>query len=116
MIKEFSCVNISSNQPEVLVKFYSETLNIPIIEFDENYDGVALGFIKEAPTIMIWDQRKWGPSSEGKVYFVFNCDDLDKTYQELLDKGLELDPPITAVWGGKELNVLDPDGNKLLLL
>ncbi len=116
MIKEFSGINISSHQPEVLVKFYNEKLGIPIIEFDENYDGVSLGFIKDAPVIFIWDERKWGPSSEGKVNLVFDCDDLDKTYKELKEKSVNLDPPTTATWGGKELNFVDPDGNKILLL
>lgn len=47
---------------------------------------------------------------------VFDCDDLDKTYEELLTKGLNIDPPRTAVWGGRELYVTDPDGNTILLL
>jgi len=49
---------------------------------------------------------------------VFKCDDHDKnkTYEELKQKGVSLDPPKTAVWGGKELYVKDPDGNIILLL
>lgn len=83
------------------------------MEFDENYDGVSLGFITYAPVIVIWDENKWGKSSEGKVNFVFTCDDLDKTYVELREKGVILEPPTTAAyvisrfntsfnyWGGK---------------
>jgi len=50
------------------------------------------------------------------VTFVFLCDNIDKTYHELKEKGVILDPPITAVWGGKEINVKDPDDNNILLL
>jgi catechol 2,3-dioxygenase-like lactoylglutathione lyase family enzyme len=116
MITKYHCVNISSVNPKELVEFYSEKLGIPVLEADENYDGVSLGFIKDAPVIVIWDENKWGKSSEGKVNFVFSCDDLDKTYLELKEKGVVLDPPATAVWGGKELTLLDSDGNKILLL
>lgn len=116
MIIKYHCVNISSVNSKALAKFYNEKLGIPIIEPDDNYDGVSLGFLKDAPVIIIWDENKWGKSSEGKVNFVFSCDDLDKTYIELKEKGVILEPPTTAVWGGKELNLLDLDGNKILLL
>lgn len=116
MITKYQCVNISSVNSKALVKFYNEKLGIPIVEPDDNYDGVSLGFLKEAPVIVIWDENKWGKSSEGKVNFVFSCDDLDQTYIELKEKGVSLEPPTTAVWGGKELPLLDLDGNKILLL
>lgn len=116
MINKYHCVNISSVNPKALIEFYSKKVGIPILEHDENYDGVSLGFIKDAPVIVIWDENKWGKSSEGKVNFVFSCDDLDKTYIELKEKGVVLEPPTKAVWGGKELNFLDLDGNKILLL
>lgn len=116
MITKYHCLNISSKDSEKLVKFYNEKLGIPILEFDKNYDGVSLGFIKGAPSIVIWDENKWGKSSEGKVNVVFSCDDLDKTYEELKDKGVKLDAPLRAVWGGKELPFFDLDGNKVLLL
>ena len=116
MITKYHCVNISSVSPKALVDFYHEKLGIPILEFDENYDGVSLGFIKDAPGIVVWDENKWGKSSEGNVNFVFLCDDLDKTYVELKEKGIVLDPPTLTAWGGKELLFHDPDGNKVLLL
>lgn len=116
MITKYQCVNISSKDPQALVEFYNSKLGIPILEPDENYDGVSLGFLKDAPVIVIWDENKWGRSSEGKINFVFACDDLDQTYVELRGKGVNLAPPTTAVWGGKELPLLDLDGNKILLL
>ncbi|MBF4691499.1 VOC family protein [Fusibacter ferrireducens] len=116
MINGFHCINISTKQPEGLVKFYNEKLNVPIIEFDENYDGVSLGFIKDAPVIVIWDENKWGKSNEGTVNLVFRCDNIDKTYLELKEKGVLVDPPQIASWGGKELPLKDIDGNKVLIL
>ena len=117
MITKFHGVNISSQNPEQLVKFYNEKLGVPILQKDEDsYDGAELGFIEGSPVITIWDENRWGKSSEGAVNFVFSCDDLDQTYEELKVKGVNIEPPITAVWGGKELLLIDPDGNKVLLL
>lgn len=113
---KYQCVNISSVDPKALVEFYNEKLGIPIVEADKDYDGVSLGFMKNAPVIVIWDEKRWGKSSEGKVNFVFACDNLDTTYLELVDKGVHLDAPTTAAWGGKELLFKDLDGNKILLL
>lgn len=116
MIQSFICVNISSENPESLAKFYSETLGIPIVfEGYGNYDGAKIGFIKDAPTICIWDENKWG-KYEGIVNLVFKCDHLDKTYKELKDKGVTLEPPFTADWGGRELILHDPVGNIIYLL
>ncbi len=116
MITKYHCVNISSANPKALVEFYNEKLCIPILEPNDNYDGVSLGFIKDAPVIVIWDENKWGKSSEGPVNFVFACDDLDNTYIELKEKAVVLEPPKTTAWGGRVLHFLDLDGNKILLL
>ncbi len=116
MILKYHCVNLSSVNPKALVDFYHEKLGIPTIDFDGNYDGVSLGFLKDAPVIVIWDENRWGKSSEGKVNFVFTCDDIEKTYTELRGKGILLELPRTADWGGKELLFEDPEGNKISLL
>ena len=116
MIKDFRGMNISSKDTKRLVLFYSEILGIPILGDDPNYDGVEFGFIKDAPVFWIWDENKWGKSNEGAFCLVFECDDHDKTYDELKKKGINLEPPVTASWGGKELKLKDPDGNNILIL
>ena len=120
MIKNFSGVNISSKEPERLVSFYKDILGIPIISEEiSEYDGVAFGFIKDAPVFCIWDENKWGKArnSQGPICLVFDCDNHEKTYAELKAKGVSLEPPNTVPWGGeKELFVKDPDGNTVYIL
>ena len=41
---------------------------------------------------------------------------LDKLYADLKAKGVELNPPKTADWGGQELVMQDPDGNTIIVL
>lgn len=116
MITSFRGFNISSKDPKRLVLFYRDILGIPVMEDDENYDGVVFGYIENAPVFWIWDENKWGKSNDGAVCLVFECDDHDGTYNELRERGVALEPPKLAVWGGKELYLSDPDGNTVLLL
>lgn len=116
MIKSYICTNISSKNVKNLVEFYHNYLEVPII-FNGygDYDGIQLGFLKDAPTICIWDENKWEPY-EGIANFTFRCDNLDKTYQELRDKGLKVNPPYKAEWDGREMVFTDPDGNKIFII
>ena len=116
MITKFRGMNISSKDPKRLALFYRDTLGIRMLEDDPAYDGVAFGNAENEPVFWIWDENKWGVSNKDRVCLVFDCDDHDKTYQELKEKGVSLDPPVTAAWGGKELHVKDPDGNMVLIL
>ena len=116
MITKFRGMNISSKDPKQLALFYRDTLGMKILEDNPNYDGVTFGNAENEPVFWIWDENKWGAANKGSVCLVFDCDDHDKTYQELKEKGVSLDPPVTAVWGGKELHVKDPDGNTVLIL
>ena len=117
MIQRFGGMNLSSKNPEAMVRFYHDLLGIPILgDISSGFDGTELGFNSNEPRIWIWDTNKWGESNTVTVTLVYHCDDLDKTYEELKAKGIHLEPPFRAVWGGKELNLKDPEGNLLLLL
>jgi len=123
MITIFCGMNISSKNPEAMVQFYTEVLGIPALANKSpeaagqlNYDGTEIGFDPMQTRIFIWDENKWGKSNTGTVTFVFKCDDIDATYQSIKEKGVDIDPPISTQYGGKELILKDPDGNKVLIL
>ncbi len=116
MIDAFSCVNLFSVQPRELVCFYHGILGIPVLyTLNEEYDGVNLGFDRNAPTICIWDSGKWGAPVRGNVSFVFRCADLDQTCAELKQKGISFPPPARYDWGVYELRLKDPDGNEAVV-
>lgn len=116
MITRFRGMNISSKDPKRLALFYRDILGLTMLEDAPDFDGVTFGNDKNEPVFWIWDENKWGASNKSTVCLVFECDDHDKTYQELKQKGSTLSPPKTAVWGGKELYLQDPDGNIILIL
>jgi catechol 2,3-dioxygenase-like lactoylglutathione lyase family enzyme len=115
MIKEFVSVNLYTVLPEEIVAFYRDKLGIPcLFEGYGGLDGAQVGFPDSHAHLTVWDSTKWG--DQGELAFVFRCDSLDATYAELKSKGVEADPPYTASWGGRELLVRDPLGNKIWLL
>ncbi len=117
MINSFYCTNIFSQNARALIKYYREILEIPMIKTDvDDYNGVYLGFIKNAPTICIWDVIQWDLPVSGAMSFVFGCDNLDNTCVELKRKGLILDAPVKLDWGTYELRLNDPDGNEIVLV
>lgn len=117
MVQKFGGINLSSKDVPRLLHFYRDLLGVPVLEPGmENDDGVTLGFQKDAPCIWLWDENRWGREYEGNVNLVFEAEDLDALYRRLREQGVPCDPPYTAVWGGKECKLHDPDGNVLTIL
>lgn len=115
MIKRLECVNITSKDPKRLAEFY-RTIGAPVFVQDENYDGWHLGNQDDESYICVWDENTWGKSTGGSITIVFIADGLEKTYEEIKSKGIAIDPPRRADWGGQELVFKDPDGNIVMIL
>lgn len=112
---KLSCVNITSKDPKALADFY-RTIEFPVFIENDDYDGWNLGNPENQGSICVWNENNWGKSTAGYITIVFHTDDLQETYEKIKSKGIDIDPPRTADWGGQELVFCDPDGNKIMLL
>ncbi len=116
MINSFYCTNIFTGNAAEMIRFYRETLEIPVLKTDvDEADGVYLGFAQGAPSICIWDATKWNVPASGGMSFVFRCDNLDATMAELEKKGLVLPAPERFDWGAYELRLKDPDNHEIVI-
>ncbi|MGI6102940.1 MAG: VOC family protein [Bacillota bacterium] len=115
MAVKLECVNISSKDPERLARFY-ETIGVRVSVQDPNYDGWQLRNADGEPYVCVWDEHKWGRSTAGYITIVLKAEDLQKTYEEIKSRGVSIDPPRRADWGGQELVLKDPDGNVVMIL
>jgi len=115
MAVKLECVNISSKDPERLARFY-ETIGVRVSVQDPNYDGWQLRNADGEPYVCVWDEHKWGRSTAGYITIVLKAEDLQKTYEEIKSRGVSIDPPRRADWGGQELVLNDPDGNVVMIL
>ena len=63
-------------------------------------------------TIRSFDPHWTKPTGSHAMGIAFRCDDVDKTYQELVDAGYRsYKQPWDAFWGQRYACVQDPDGN-----
>ena len=116
MITGYYCTNIFSEQAKELIEFYRQILEIPFIKTDDdNSNGVYLGFIENAPTLCIWDCKKWNAQPTGHQSFVFQTNDLDSTMEYLKEKGLSLPEAIRYDWETYEVRLSDIDGNEIVI-
>lgn len=115
MIKKLSCVNITSKDPKGLAEFY-RNIGVPVFVNGEDYDGWFLGNPENEGCVCVWDENNWGKANAGYITMVFDTDDQQKTYEEIKTKGISINPPKKADWGGLELSLKDPDGNIVMIL
>jgi glyoxylase I family protein len=59
--------------------------------------------VPEAP-----DAARWGGHQDTCLFF--GCRAVDGAYRELVQKGVQVDPPKVAWYGMKQLSLTDPDG------
>jgi hypothetical protein len=117
---KFGGINIYSKQPEESFTFYQK-LGFRVLEEpapDNQWYGAMLALQDDdnEPVIWIWRSPE-GTEITACNHFVFTTNGkLNETYELIKSAGIACDPPFTAVWGGKELNLTDPAGNQLLFL
>jgi len=112
-----SGINLSSKEPKKLADFY-KNIGVDIFLDGDNYDGWNLGEKEDNDriSVWIWDENKWETSSEGYITIVLNSDNIENEYTKLKEIIPNIEPPFKAKWGGIELKLVDPDGNKVLIL
>lgn len=115
MIKRLNCINITSKNPQKLAEFYV-AIGVSVFVHGDSFDGFNFGNAEKETTICVWDENRWGKQKGDFIILVFDADDLEKTYQELKEKGIDIAPPQTTDWGGKKLLLNDPDGNEIMIL
>lgn len=104
---------------ERAIRFYTETLGIPM-----NYRSDELGWAEldtgegQLALERTAPDDKEGRAMVGRFLGVsLAVDDIDATYEKLVDRGVEfLKPPTKQPWGGTLAHFRDPDGNWLTLL
>lgn len=74
---------------------------------------VALYDKKHAEEVMSFD---FSDSGHGMNYIGFNVKDLDAEYKRLCDLDIDnMSEPTLWPWGAKSFNILDPEGNRIML-
>lgn len=115
-IKRLAIVSIPVKDQQEAKRFYTEVLGFNVIR--DNPMGPDQRWIELAPepgeaTITL---VTWFPNMQpgGVTGMVLETDNIDDTYKELQDRGLEMTPLESAMWG-RYTTFNDPDGNGWVL-
>ena len=101
----FLWLEVSNSQRAI--DFYRETLGLPVQGDHESFATVHLANTKLylAP----------GTPLGMNMYIAIAVPDIDAMHQRLLDHNIDVGPPIDEGWA-RYINLIDPDGYRLLLL
>ena len=115
----FSGINIHAKDPVKSFEFYKGMgLNVKE-EAEPESEWYGAGFdLGSGSVLWIWRDKSGDTESTGRmsIQLVIGCNDMDKTYTDLIAKGYAVTVPEMMFYGGREMNLTDPDGNKILFL
>jgi len=115
-------VRIWAENVEVLYDFYTEKLGFkvnwgergwPYVSFVGQNDGTDAFSIFTKHEMSGYDGYLplSVPNKSDQAVLVVGCDDVDATYEELKNKGVEFVGKPRNIWGMRCVNFRDPEGN-----
>ena len=113
----FSGFNIHAKDPFKSLEFYGG-LGLSIEEEPDD-NGEAVLKWGEHTALWIWHDESENNNVNKKrmtIEIVAHCADINKSYSELKNAGYDINESELMSYGGKEMYLFDPDGNKILFL
>ena len=116
MITHVKFVNIPTRNQDVALAFYTEKLRFKVITdqpYDDKQRWIELRIDGSETRIVLFtmDETRIGSFFNGALA----CDNVEKTYQELKERGVKfVSAPRQEEWGSFAV-FEDPDGNKFVL-
>ena len=125
MFTKIAIVAVRCSNQEKSVKFYQDVLGIPVRGEIPEISWVELGFTPTSTGIALVEVAQEGSPQEdssvtngpGTMEIIIESDNIDKDYEDLLDKGVVFaQPPEQEHWGGVLANFRGPDGENITLV
>ena len=121
---QYICTLLQVFDMKTSLQFYCEALGFTIHQFAGEKDDIGWVWLKwETNDLMLntayeTPDRPEKPdavrvSAHADTTIYFGTPDVDAIYEDLLSKGVKLDPPKIAPYGMKQLYLTDPDGYNL---
>jgi lactoylglutathione lyase len=118
MIHRIATVAVYTDNQEKALKFWSEKVGFEVRRNQSMGPGgnwLELAPVGAETCLVIYPKSMMNNWKELKPSIVFECDDIQKTYDTMLSKGVEfIDEPKTMQWG-TFVQFKDPDGNQFIL-
>ena len=118
MIKQIKFISIPISNQNRALDFYTEKLGFTIITdqpFDEKQRWIELRVPKAETRVVLFTAEGEEKRVGTMMNMSYSCDDINKTYEELKDRGVEFEgPPMKQPWGTYAM-FKDSEGNKFVI-
>jgi predicted enzyme related to lactoylglutathione lyase len=117
MIKGIKFVSVPVTDQDRALAFYTQKLGFTILT-DQPFGEqrwIELGIPGAQTGVVLFTPDEHKSHIGTFAHFTFFTDDIDKTYQELLQRGVEMDGPPQKMPWGTFVKFKDPDGNGYVL-
>jgi predicted enzyme related to lactoylglutathione lyase len=118
MIKHINFVSVPVADQKRALEFYTKRLGFSVFTdqpFGEGQRWIELKIGGAQTKLVLFTSDDYKDMIGKSVAFTLSVDDIDRTYAELREKGVEFEgPPKKEPWGSYA-TMLDSEGNKLLL-
>jgi predicted enzyme related to lactoylglutathione lyase len=118
MIKLLKFCTIPVSDQDRALAFYTEKLGFKVSadqRFDESQRWIELQIGNSATGVVLFTPPQHADRIGTHTGMSFKCDDLEKTYAAMVERGVEfLGPPRRESWGASA-QFKDPDGNLFVM-
>jgi predicted enzyme related to lactoylglutathione lyase len=118
MIKQIKFVSVPVADQDRALDFYTEKLGFTIITdqpFDEKQRWIELRVPKAETRVVLFTSEGDKDRIGSFMNMAYSCNDIEETYKELTNRGVEFDgPPQKQPWGTYAI-FKDSEGNRFVI-
>lgn len=118
MISHVKFVSIPTANQDRALAFWTERVGFRLLTdqpFDESQRWIELRVGSSDTRVVLFGFGENGPKPGTPFNGAFACDNVEQTYQQMVERGVEfLSPPQKEPWG-TFASFKDPDGNQFVL-
>lgn len=108
-ITGFDLLFLEVNSLEESLAFYQDLLGLEVVKNNPGGEPPMATLRAGNLKITLAQQPETMLRRGRGTHFFLGVENVDKLYQQLSDRGAELQPPIDEGWGGRFISLQDPD-------
>lgn len=109
LIKGLDLLFLEINSLEESVAFYENVLGMEIESINANAEPPMAKVRGGALKITLAQHLETMLRRGRGVHFFIGVEDVDEYYEQLVDRGADVQPPVDEGWGGRFITLEDPD-------
>jgi predicted enzyme related to lactoylglutathione lyase len=104
------------NNLEESVSFYHSLLGFEIQKYSPDSEPPTATLVAGTLKVTFVQQLETMLKRGRGVNFIFGAEDVDEYYEELRQRGVQLQEPLDEGWGGRFITLQDPDKYRLFFV